>query len=502
MTIWITAALLFALFGGLGYAKGAIRMVFPLIGLVLGVFLAVPLGPVVKSLVPLVGLKNPIWSILLPPVIVFFLIALIFIIAGFIAHWKINLYYKYRTDDYQRLSWERLNRRLGISIGLLAGAAYTLLLGLIVYILGYSTVQISAGENETGAVKYLNQARTDLHATGLDKTVAAFDPTPENYYLAADILGLIYHNRLLESRLSAYPPFLSFAERQEFQDIANDTDYLNLWASQAAMSQFVSNPKTQAILGNQEIVQQLQQTDLKDLLEYLNTGESPKFADLKILGRWQLDPYATLQQEKRHRSRMTTAEMKMLKQELEFKKYLTLVATPDNNVKLKGPDFAALMKKYLGEMKAYTEGATRKPAPTPLPAPAPTQPTTQPGMSPDMARRYGLNPGAPNRTPTPAAPARTPRTLAPGAPGASPAATASGPPTPAAIAAEIAKLPTVVLAQGNWKGDSDKYELSLQAQVSSLPFEDAKKSATLAAEIRDGRLYLTAGDETMVLEKF
>ena len=75
MTIWIMAVLLFALFGALGYAKGAIRMIFPLVGLVLGTFLAVPLGPLVKSLVPLVGLKNPIWSILLPPVIIFFLIA-------------------------------------------------------------------------------------------------------------------------------------------------------------------------------------------------------------------------------------------------------------------------------------------------------------------------------------------------------------------------------------------------------------------------------------------
>src|SRR6266498_967756 len=363
MTIWITAALLFALFGGLGYAKGAIRMVFPLIGLVLGVFLAVPLGPVVKSLVPLVGLKNPIWSILLPPVIVFFLIALIFIIAGFIAHWKINLYYKYRTDDYQRLSWERLNRRLGISIGLLAGAAYTLLLGLIVYILCYSTVQISAEENETGAVKYLNQARTDLHATGLDKTVAAFDPTPENYYLAADILGLIYHNRLLESRLSAYPPFLSLAERQEFQDIANDTEYQNLLATQAPVGQIIDNPKTQAILNSQEIVQQLQQTDLTDLLEYLKTGESPRFADMRILGRWQLDPYATLLQEKRHRSHMTTAEMRLLKQELEFKKGLTLIAAPDNTVKLRGPDVMTLMQKYLGDMKAYMEGGSKRPAP-------------------------------------------------------------------------------------------------------------------------------------------
>jgi len=85
------AVLLFAMFGALGYAKGAIRMIFPLIGLALGVFLAVPLGPVVQPLVPLVGLKNPVWSILLPPVIVFFLIAILFIIVGFIVHWKVSL---------------------------------------------------------------------------------------------------------------------------------------------------------------------------------------------------------------------------------------------------------------------------------------------------------------------------------------------------------------------------------------------------------------------------
>src|SRR6266498_1959466 len=258
MTIWIMTLLLFALFGALGYAKGAIRMSLPLIGLVLGVFLAVPLGPLVQPLVPLVGLKNPVWSILLPPVIVFFLVAILFIIVGFIVHWKVNLYYKYRTDDYHRLSWERLNKRLGVSVGLVAGAAYTILLRLVIYIMGYLTAQVSAGENESGLIKYLNQARADLHATGLDKTVAAFDPTPEKYYMASDVLGLIYHNRLLESRLSAYPPFLSLAERQEFQDIANDTEYQNLLATQAPVGQIIDNPKTQAILNNQEIVQQIQ----------------------------------------------------------------------------------------------------------------------------------------------------------------------------------------------------------------------------------------------------
>ena len=31
---------------------------------------------------------------------------------------------------------------------------------------------------------------------------------------------------------------------------------------------------------------------------------------------------------------------------------------------------------------------------------------------------------------------------------------------------------------------------------------EGKKSATVAAEVRDGRLYLTTADETIVMEKF
>src|SRR5438046_10103955 len=84
MTIWIMAVLLFALFGALGYAKGAIRMIFPLMGLALGAFLAVPLGPLVKPVVPLVGLKNAMRSILLPPGIVFFLISITVFVTQFL----------------------------------------------------------------------------------------------------------------------------------------------------------------------------------------------------------------------------------------------------------------------------------------------------------------------------------------------------------------------------------------------------------------------------------
>ncbi len=211
------------------------------------------------------------------------------------------------------------------------------------------------------------------------------------------------------------------AERQQFQDIATDTEFQNMLATQTAIGQIINHPKTQAILNEQEIVQQLQQTDLNDLLEYLKTGESPKFAEIRILGRWQLEPYATLLQEKRRRSRVTTAEMKLLKQQLEFVKSYALVVTPDNNVKLKGA------------------------APTAAPA---------------------------------------------------------APPSPAIIAAEIAKLPTVVLADGSWKGENDKYQLTLTAQAGGFRFDTGKKSATVEASIKDGRLYLAEENEIMVMEKF
>jgi hypothetical protein len=76
------------------------------------------------------------------------------------------------------------------------------------------------------------------------------------------------------------------------------------------------------------------------------------------------------------------------------------------------------------------------------------------------------------------------------------------PPSPAAIAAEIAKLPTVILAEGTWKGDNDKYQLTLTAQAGGFRFGTGKKSATVEASLKDGRLYLAEENETMVMEKF
>ena len=42
----------------------------------------------------------------------------------------------------------------------------------------------------------------------------------------------------------------------------------------------------------------------------------------------------------------------------------------------------------------------------------------------------------------------------------------------------------------------------MQSQASGFQFGNGKKSAAVEATIRDGRLYLTEENETMVMEKF
>src|SRR3989442_15850986 len=149
-----------------------------------------------------------------------------------------------------------------------------------------------------------------------------------------------------------------------------------------------------------------------------------------------------------------------------------------------------LIQKYLGELKASTEGTARRAGPVaraPARAPAPVRPTAPSAASQQAAQRYGLRPGA--------SPAPPPATAVTAAPTAAPAA----PPSPAAIAAEIAKLPTVVLADGTWKVENDKYQLTLTAQAGGFRFNTGKKIAHVEPSIKDGRLYLAEEKGTMVM---
>lgn len=485
MLIWILALLLFGLFGTIGFYKGGIRMAVSLVGLFLGVILALPLGPVAKPLLPLVKVTSPIWLVLLPPVVVFVMISSVFVGLGFFIHRLVALHYKYKTDDYHRLAWERLNHRIGLCLGLVAGTVHLILLGLIIQIPGYLTVQVTSEENSSTLLTYLNKARADLRSTGLERAVTLIDPMPPIYYLASDILGLVYHNPLLKGRLSDYPPYLSLGERQQFQDIATDTEYLQMLQTKAEVRTILDNPKTQAIINDSALIQEISQVDLKDLRQYLETGKSPKYDDEKILGRWELDVNALVRQIKKQNPNISANEL------TGWKKFATsrlsgtsLTATPDNKVIIKAP--------AAPPPPAANAGAAATPA--------------TPTMDPQTQARYGLTrqPAAPPRqglgSPTALAPAIRQRlgggTQPPARPGPNRAPTpgvASGS-APAPVVPSVPPPDIRIAGQGTWKNESDKYDLEIQ--------DERGRSVKLEAAFENGRLLLSVANlPAMVFEK-
>ena len=297
MIIWMLALLLLGALGTVGYYQGAVRVAFSLIGLVLGALLAGPLAPLLKPIFPVLGLANPIWAWLLSPFIVFVVILIVFKIAALVVHRKVDVYYKYKAGDLKGARWGRLNHRLGLCLGLINGAIYLLLISLVIYALSYLTVQMVTAENNPAQVKYLNQAGSDLRKSGLAKAIAAIDPMPAAYYDSADIIGVIYHNPLADSRLSRYPLFLALGEKPEFQAMAKDEKFANLRATQVPVMNLVNDPVMQSILNNTDLVKEiwaLTAPNLKDLRVFLETGKSPKYDHETILGRWVLDLNATL----------------------------------------------------------------------------------------------------------------------------------------------------------------------------------------------------------------
>src|SRR4051812_19949132 len=228
MTIWLLALLWLGMLAGLGWRQGAIRVAFSLLGILLGVLLAAPLGHLIKPLLMAVGLKNPMLVGPLAPLLAFIVISLIFKGIALAVHQKVDVYFKYQAGDLRLALWERLNRRLGLCLGIFNGVLYFVLLSWAMYSLSYWTVQAATAEQQPTTLNVLNRLGKDLDATGMSKVARSIDRLPESYYETADVVGLVYNNALLEARLARYPAFLTLAEKPEFQDIANDAQFTEM----------------------------------------------------------------------------------------------------------------------------------------------------------------------------------------------------------------------------------------------------------------------------------
>jgi hypothetical protein len=339
MTIWILALLLFVCLGYVGFAMGALRVGCTLVGLLIGSLLAFPLGRLLNPILGLVGIKNPFFVWITGPFIIFLLILIASKIAGLMLHRKVEVYYKYKAGDLRMGLFNRVNARLGLCLGLVNGAVYLILISLVAYIFSYATLQLATGDNSGWSVKSVNLLGRHVHSSGMAKVVAGIDPMPDSYYKAADIVGLIYHNDLLEARLSRYPAFLALGERPEFQDIANDKEFTELRQKQPSFSEIIGHPKAQAIINNPALLQELWNIavpNFNDLEAFLKTGKSAQYDSQMILGRWTIDLNGALNVLKRAKPNLVSADMQRLKRVLvaSFAK-TTLTAAPDKQVIIK-----------------------------------------------------------------------------------------------------------------------------------------------------------------------
>jgi len=388
MLIWVVAVVLVGGFGLLGHQTGAIRWGIGFIGAALGLALAGIAGGVVSAGLAMMGVKDYIDLALLPGVIVFSLLTIIFLVIGVAAHRPVELFFKYRSDEPTRAAFERMNQAIGIFVGLISGICVFFSVGNFVYRQGYLITQVTSDNGEATPVRYIAQLRGEMESTGWARTFAAMDNSPAKYYEVSDILGILHANPLVQGRAENYPPFLALGAQQEFAEIGSDAEFLKLIQSKPALSAMLNHPKAAAVLFSPTLRETFAKVDLKDFRKYLETGISPRYEDEKILGRWRMDPGTVFTQLKRERLNLSPAEMRSIRAALgPILAGATLVAYTDGRFSIKIAPPAAPVAA------ANPEGGEAA-----APSPAATQ-------NAYMAR-YGLRPSSAG---TPAVPAAQPK---------------------------------------------------------------------------------------------
>jgi len=343
MFFWIIAICLMAVLALIGFYQGAIRVAFSFIGLLVAALSAMPLGALLKPILPMIGISHPVLIAFLAPALVYLVILTAFKIGALAVHKKVEAHYE-KAIDNDRSLFQRLNSRLGIGLGMANATIYIFLLAVVIYVFGYFAFQVAASEKDSAGLKIVNALCADLEKTGMSKAIAPFIPANEQYYDGADMLGDIFHNPLLQSRLASYPPFLPLAERKEFKTLGSDVKFQQFWMEGHAFGELINHPKLQPLFESADLytnVVGLLKGDLKDFKGYLETGSSAKYDDEKLLGRWFFNFKDSLGRARRAKPNMTVAELRATR--IAFGKLAdsTLTAMIDNRAALKMPSLGA-----------------------------------------------------------------------------------------------------------------------------------------------------------------
>ncbi len=358
MIIWLLAILLMASTAGLGYRQGAIRVACSFIGILLGLVLAGPLGHLIRPLFGVFGVKNPVMLWVLGPPIIFILVNIGAKLGALALHQKAEVFYKYRASELRYLLFERMNRRVGLCLGIANGALYFLIIATVIFPFSYWTYQNSSGEGDPRAYRVLDRLGADLQSSGINKVAYSEAPMPKIWYDTADLVGIIYNNPLTEARLYRYPAFLGLAERPEFSTLASDKEFASMRAQREPLSHLLDYGAVKAILDNPDLLQTVWSTlvpNMGDLLTYLETGKSPKYDSMKIVGRWNFDLFWATALIRRNNPNISSTELKKRKAWMNaaFSK-TSFVAMVDHQAVLKdvpqgGPGTAPSLQTLVGQ---------------------------------------------------------------------------------------------------------------------------------------------------------
>ena len=467
MTIWVLGVALVLLAAVIGFFFGAIRTAVCLVGAIVAAVFSGTVGGWLAGVVPLVGYTNPIWQFYLPPLVGFVAVSILFSIVAFVVHHLIQRRYKDNTDDYTFARWERLNKRSGIALGGVLGSVWLVLIGIVSYVPGYLTTQLADENEASSGLKLVNALTHGAESTGLNRIVEHYQPASDDHYLASDILGLVYNNPAIHSRLASYPPFLGFAEKPEIAELAKDPEVNSLIQSRAGLSQVLEHARIRAVADNPELVNELLGLDFRDLEGYLRTGISQKYKDEHILGRWRLNVRRSVAEMKIvGTTKLPAVEFNLLRKALNvYLEEMTIGFTTDNKaiLKVKAKDEQKLLQT-VGRASATPA------AQAPPPGAIPQQPVAD--SSADLLRsRYGLTggPGAGQR----AQPLANATGVVPRAPAKAPTTTALG--------------PLMSNGEGGWSKAGDVYRVTFGGEGKELALDVQVKENQLVARL-DGRV--------------
>ncbi len=288
-------------------------------------------------------LANPMLNWILPAVVIYAGFAVVFIIISQVAYTKILVHYKYHVPDERRVSWERMDRGVGIPVGVALGATLMIQLGILIHAAGYWTVQLtsSTAENNGTMVKIFTPLKKALHGSGLEKMVLSQDPCPDMFYDMADVAGIVFNNPSVTGRLAVYPGTLTIAEMDAFKAVSETSQLVDAFTGKgniemALMTESVAN----GIFYNPAMRETLFGIDWADLKVFLETGSSPKYEGEKILGKRRLYVTQTrvnVKDQYADDDENAIPKLARIRQQFPFVvKELQLLAGGDKTVMLKG----------------------------------------------------------------------------------------------------------------------------------------------------------------------